>query len=133
MKSSELVCAPLVYALTEKNLVSANASSKPPRRGARWSERRSVIVLCEDLSLTGDSLEGGRSRCDPKRGQREVADAVSVPHSEDMVFKAGYDFFENTEESHERLDMVKVEWNDSMCGHLAGVRSLSFSPSGLHL
>ena len=27
------------------------------------------------------------SRCDPKRGQREAADELSVPHSEGKVFE----------------------------------------------
>ena len=34
-------------------------------------------------------MERGPSRCDPKRGHREVAGEFSVPDFQDMVFEAG--------------------------------------------
>ena len=44
------------------------------------------------------------SRCDSKRGQREVAGESSVPDSEGMVFEAACGCCDNTEEIHVRLD-----------------------------
>ena len=47
-----------------------------------------------------------------------------------MVFEAGSDFFENTEEFPVRLDKIMVEWRDSMRGYPVGVRSLRMSTRG---
>ena len=38
--------------------------------------------------MTGDLLDRGASRCDPKRGQLEVAGEFSVSDSEGRVFEA---------------------------------------------
>ena len=112
-----------VHALTEKELVIANASNKPPRGKVRDgpNDNQSSFVK-KNLSLTGGSLQGP-SRCDPKRGQRELASEFSVPDSEDMVFEAGCDLLENTEEFHVRLGKVMVGWGDSYA-----VTWLAFAP-----
>ena len=78
--------------------------------------------------MTGSLLDRGLSRCDPKRGQREVPGEYSVPNSEGVVFEAACGSFENTEEFHVRLGKGMVESGDSLCGYLAGVaRACSIS------
>ena len=65
-------------------------------------------VRGEDLSRTGDRsmtggwLDRGASRCDPKRGQREVAGEFSVTDSEGIVFDAVCGCCESEEEFHVR-------------------------------
>ena len=44
--------------------------------------------------MTGGLLDRGASRCDPKRGQREVAGEFYVIESEGMVFEAACGCFE---------------------------------------
>ena len=59
--------------------------------------------------MTGGLLDRGPSRCDPKRGQRDVADESSAPDSEGMVFEAACGCFENTEEF--LFVWTRVWWN----------------------
>ena len=91
---------------------SAVCTSLASRRVARLSERRPSCLL-----------DCGPSRFDPKRGQREVAGEFSEPDSEGMVFEAACGCCENAEELYVRLNKGKEESGDSLCGHLAGVRS----------
>ena len=65
-------------------------------------------------------LDRGPSRCDPKRGQREVAGDFSVADSKGMVPEAACGCIENTEEFHVRLDKGIVESGDSLRGYPAG-------------
>ena len=72
-------------------------------------------------------LDRGVSRCDPKRGQREVAGEFSVLDPEGMVFEAACGCIENTEEFHVCLDKGMVQLGDSLRGYPAVLRSSRIS------
>ena len=53
-------------------------------------EWTNIQVRGEDLSMAGGLLDRGPFRCDPERGQREVAGEVSVPDFEGMVLEVAF-------------------------------------------
>ena len=84
-----------VCAIAEKDLVIVNASSKAPRRELREASNDDQSSFVRKLFL--DGRFAGREPCcgDPKRGQREVADDISLPDPEGTVFGAACACFEN--------------------------------------